>query len=512
MGDWQAGHPAKAALSRLPFSQTMKSSRKQWFDVDRDGLRELYASFPPERMVYELIQNAWDEKSSVCDVSIIPAQDRTRRVTIVTVRDDNPDGFRNLADAYTLFRTTTKRTDPTKRGRFNFGEKMVLSRAIRARITSTTGEIRFDEAGRHSGRTRRDSGTEVEVVFPRWSASVEEQALTMLRKLLPPASCAYFLNGQQVPVRIPELTRETTLTTEILRVVDDGLASMTRSPRKTTLELYPRSDVTAYLYEMGIPVCPIAGDHDANVLQKVPLSADRISVPDSYMQDVYAEIVLALGERLNPESFGTENLQIALQDERVTPEAAKQVFHRVYGENAALQSHEPDSDQEAARHGYTMVPSRAWGKVVNDKMREAGVSTTHDLFGRQNASESAQPIEESSYTPAQRRFVNAVQMLAREIYGDHAFSVGLATWTRSNWVAFNSGGSRVVFHPGRVDIEHPLSASLATILHELAHCKGDGHDGVYDTEFERIVNRAAVLLIQRPDLFRPFEPELWESK
>jgi hypothetical protein len=40
--------------------------------------------------------------------------------------DNAPDGYRNLDDAHTLFASSTKKADPTKRGRFNAGEKFVL--------------------------------------------------------------------------------------------------------------------------------------------------------------------------------------------------------------------------------------------------------------------------------------------------------------------------------------------------------------------------------------------------
>ena len=44
------------------------SGKKNWFDVDKDGLKEMFANFPPERMVMELIQNAWDEDTELCQV------------------------------------------------------------------------------------------------------------------------------------------------------------------------------------------------------------------------------------------------------------------------------------------------------------------------------------------------------------------------------------------------------------------------------------------------------------
>ena len=59
----------------------------------------------------------------------------------VTVKDDSPEGFRNITHAYTLFADTYKRRDPTKRGRFNLGEKQVIAICKRAIVMTTKGEI-----------------------------------------------------------------------------------------------------------------------------------------------------------------------------------------------------------------------------------------------------------------------------------------------------------------------------------------------------------------------------------
>lgn len=488
----------------------MPSSNPSWFSVDRDGLRELHGNFPPERMILELIQNAWDESSTSCEVVMHHEVKHAGRIaTVVIVRDDNPTGFRNLADAYTLFGSTPKRRDPTKRGRFNYGEKIVLSRAISARISSTTGEIIFDNKGRHNRRRRRESGSEIEVFFPRWTKAEFAQAAAFLRRLLPPPQITLTINGEAIHSRTPERVHSATLATEILSVAD-GVSSMTRTARATTMEFYPKFDASAFLYEMGIPVCEVAGDRDINVLQKVPLSQDRTAVTPAYLQDIYAETVKAFGDQLNVDALGIEVVQAALADERVDPNTARTVFGCIYGEDAAIQSHDPDSDQEAARKGFTIVPSRTWGKDVNDKLRAAGVQTTHDLFGRDGAKEGARIIPPSDYTPAQQVFVAYVRMLASELYDDQAFSVELGRWDKSNVIAFNQDKSYLVFHADRLAVDYPVSRCTSTILHELAHCKGDGHNGVYDFEFERLVNEHTVLLAQRPQRYREFEPSCFK--
>ncbi len=74
-------------------------------------------------------------------VEIEPAG--TQRAYRISVEDDSPDGFRDLSQAYTLFAESYKRDDFGKRGRFNFGEKMVIACCDPVRIVSTTGTVTF---------------------------------------------------------------------------------------------------------------------------------------------------------------------------------------------------------------------------------------------------------------------------------------------------------------------------------------------------------------------------------
>ena len=485
-------------------------THNEWFKVDRDGLRELHGEFPPERLVLELIQNAWDEDSKLCEVTITSTGWHGRTATIVTVTDDSPEGFRNLADAYTLFRTTIKRSDPTKRGRFNLGEKIVLARAIEAEITSTKGGVLFDKTGRHSIRVKRASGTRVAVVYARWTNGDLDNALDFLKRLIPPAAVKFTVNGELISTPTPAIIHPTTLATELLKTNEEGLTTMTRTSRATKLELFPVSDRKAMLFEMGIPVCEIEGTHDVNVLQKVPLTQDRTAVSPAYLQDIYAETVKALGETIDVARFGTEIVQLALADDRIDAQTARTVFTKTYGADSVLQSKDPDADQEAARSGMTIVSPYTFGADVNSKLRDGGVPTTLGLFGRDGPSTPANIISPDKYTPEQAKFVGYVQMLADALYESRHFAIQLGRWASScRWAAFNSGGSNVVFHTGRVNVNNPVSRGTSIIIHELAHCAGNGHDGVYDNEYERLVNRHTEHLARHPEAYRPFEPELF---
>ncbi len=479
---------------------------RPWFEVDRAGLKELHGALPPERLALELIQNAFDERVTRCEVWI----DTQPGGTTLKVTDDSPDGFADLKNAYTLFASTKKRSDPTKRGRFNFGEKIVLSRARTAQIASTKGCVWFDEKGRHANTIKRASGTEVLITFPRWTNAATASALEFLGRVIPPVGVNTTINGILIPWPKPERSAMVKLATELLTTTEEG-QMMSRTARQTGIDFYPKRAGKAWLYELGIPVCEIAGTVDVNVHQKVPLSQDRTSVTEAFLQDIYAEIVAAYGNSLDAEAFGREIIQLALADERVTPAVAKHVFTSLYGETAAIQSNDPDADQEAARAGWEVVSGRTFGAAVNNKLRAAGVATTLMQFGRQ-AGGAAEDVPESEWTAPQRRFVAYVRMLAREVYSDRTFRVSLGRWDASP-SAMNFGGNHVQFHVSKCAscFARPVSVGTSLALHELAHCKGSGHNGVYDTEFERNVNRHTVLLATRPELYKEFEPELWPA-
>jgi hypothetical protein len=115
-----------------------------WFDVDKQGLAKLMAGRHKAFVLYELLQNAWDQ--NVTEVKVSLSEVPGRAESEIVVEDDDPDGFADLAHAYTLFAESRKKANPEKRGRFNIGEKLVLALARRASMDhgGRCGSGRFD--------------------------------------------------------------------------------------------------------------------------------------------------------------------------------------------------------------------------------------------------------------------------------------------------------------------------------------------------------------------------------
>ena len=168
------------------------------FAVSESGMRELNADREPWDLVKELIQNAWDEApfASECRVSVAPQADGN--TTMVTVCDDGP-GFSDIADAYTLMGHTGKCLQPTKRGRFNMGEKDVVSVAIEAEVETVRHTVNFPRTGsRDLTSNSRAKGTVVRILMP-WNKKQSGELVKMLRRFRPPINCKLFVNDGEVP-------------------------------------------------------------------------------------------------------------------------------------------------------------------------------------------------------------------------------------------------------------------------------------------------------------------------
>jgi len=100
-------------------------SAASWYESDKKGLERIARRRGLTYVLFELLQNAWDTVAKEVKVSFEPVDGRP--LCDVTVADDDPDGFVDLNHAWTLFAESAKKSDPQKRGRFNFGEKLVLA-------------------------------------------------------------------------------------------------------------------------------------------------------------------------------------------------------------------------------------------------------------------------------------------------------------------------------------------------------------------------------------------------
>src|SRR5437588_8139244 len=207
---------------------------KQWFDVDKSGLGKQAEQHGKGRLVGELVQNALDEAGVTrIGITLVPVPGRP--LADLTVEDDSPEGFRDLAHAYTLFAESYKRANPEQRGQYNFGEKLVLAVCEQASISTTKGTVVFDpDEGRvEQPRQKRDRGSAFQGRI-RLTREEYPQVADYLRSLLLPDNVTVTFNGDRLLPRKPVRTFETSLET----VVADDEGVMRPRVRKTQVSIY----------------------------------------------------------------------------------------------------------------------------------------------------------------------------------------------------------------------------------------------------------------------------------
>ncbi len=136
-----------------------------WFAAHKDGLRQIAERLVERRgfgiLAGELYQNVRDSDATEClmTLELIPGKPQAHLVC-----EDNGEGFVDLTHAWTIFAPSAKKDDPTKAGRFNLGEKHVLSFCRTALIHTTSGSVQFsrDEGRQVFPRRKRDVGTKFE--------------------------------------------------------------------------------------------------------------------------------------------------------------------------------------------------------------------------------------------------------------------------------------------------------------------------------------------------------------
>ncbi len=217
--------------------------------VDKKGLAKKLAHKPKVFIVHELLQNAWDE-DGVTKVLLRMEMLAGRPVCRIFVEDDSPEGFQDLASVYTLFRDSKKAHDPTKRGRFELGEKLVAATALRMEVVTTKGGIVIegDQRTQHRNKLQRGSAVLVDVRMTREEFA---EVLADVQKLIPPSNIPTYLNGELLQVRRMCAAFTTTLPT--IRSDEEG--NLKPTSRKTEVRVYePLPGETPSIYELGIPV------------------------------------------------------------------------------------------------------------------------------------------------------------------------------------------------------------------------------------------------------------------
>jgi len=459
---------------------------KGWFEVDKAGLAMLMERRGMAFVALEAIQNAWDEQG-VQNVSVtLEPVDGRRMACLLRVEDDSPDGFRDLADAWTLFAESYKKGNPDQRGRFNLGEKLVLAVCREATVSSTTGGVRFDDDGRHRLRGKRERGTVFEADV-RMTRDQCADALAVLQQLLPPPGVRTVVNGQVLPAREPMHSFRCVLQTEAGD--EDGV--LRRLRRTTDVHVHePRPGEEPTLYEMGIPIQPTGDRWHVDVRQCVPLTLERDSVPSAYMARLRAEVVNAMHDRLTEQDASEAWVREATSHPQASPDAVRKALDLRFGDRRVmLDPSDPESNRRAQAAGFTVVHPRqlSTGERGNIKRidRDSGtkmvlpagrVFPTHGGFVGPGG-EAVRTLAEDQWTPHHWRVVRLAHAVAlhtldlsvvvRIVHDEGGgYSACYARGGRGS-LTFNAAALRAPWWAGDDAAAWDRHARL--VLHELAH-------------------------------------------
>ncbi len=481
-------------------------STNSWFQVDRKGLAMLIEGRSKASILFELVQNAWDtDGGTQIDITIqkLPGRPAAK----LLVRDNDPEGFQDLSHAYTLFAESAKKKDPSKRGRFNIGEKFVIALCRHAEVRSTTGTVTFHEDGTMTrSRERLPKGSEFEAEI-RMNAAEYDEFVTEFSRLIPPIDRETRLNGELL-VRPPVIAE---FDVQLPTVISDENGVLRPTKRITHVEIFEvaKGDV-ATIYELGIPVVETGDRYHVSVGQKVPLSTDRDNVPPSYLRLLRAAVLNHTASLLSRTEASAAWVSNALEASEVTSEAVTTTVEARYGDKRAV--FDP-SDREANMNltgdGYTVIPGGAFSKAAWENIRAAGaalpsgqIAPTPRPYSSDPAAPSVEVIPREQWTEAMVQVEEITRWLAETLEVRSDLQVRFVRPKQRHWAACYGKGYGLDWNVtclGRRWFESwPLHATelLDTVIHELAHESAENHlDSAFHEACTRLGAKLAIKLV-----------------
>lgn len=482
-----------------------------WLVVDHAGLAKIIERQGKAQAIRELVANALDTDAKVIRVLVESIPGR-RGAAKVEVEDDDPEGFKKLEHAWTLFAESDRKADPTKRGRFNMGEKVVLALCEEAEIESVSGSVHFDAQGRHRGKKRREAGSIFRATMKLNREDVD-QSVALVRSLLVSDGVDLTVNGETVRPRRATRVLEATLPTELA----DTNGFLRRSARKTTVRMIePLGDEVPTLYELGVPVLPLDGGErwHLDVCQKIPLTIDRESASQAFMRDLRVAVLNAAHNLLSEDDASADWTKQAVGDRRSDVEAVRHVAALRFGEDAV--SADP-SDREAEKlsvsQGRTLVHGGVASRGEWDSFRRAEVlppagQVTPSPRPYGDGDKDVDVIPQEKWTDEQKAVVDYMTRVGALLIG-RQFKGKIVKTTNAFVAAYGktTGLTLNVFRLGHAWFKTAAGGSLdelhELLIHELGHeYSGDHLSSDYHDALCRLGAKLTRIAVDNPAALR----------
>ncbi len=482
----------------------------QWFEVDRAGLAQIVRRRGPAFLALELLANAWDTDADLVEIQFKPIDGKP--LAYLAIKDNDPHGFEQLSDAYTLYAPSCRIGDPTKRGRFNIGEKEVLSLCQEAMLVSTKGSVIFSADGTRKRTTdRSDVGTLFSATVKLTRAEVREVTEAIL-SVLPPKGVTTTLNGTVIQTRTPRATFDVSLPTELQ--ADDG--SLRPTKRKTAVAVIDPNGKPSYLYELGIPVCELPDDPwHIDVQQKVPLPRDRDAVRPSYLHKLRVAVLNHCHDHLDEEEASQSWVADALEDDDAEAPAVEAVVEKRYGKKRVVfDLHDPEATKHAASEGYAVIHGGAFGKKAWERIREGEVAKPAGQVFPTSKPEFSPDREDalislSEWTDGMEAVVRYAGKIGQALLGFEPV-VNIVRDPHNRKFQAWYGGQRLSFNlltcghkffnefPGNIDAVNDL------LIHEFGHEFAADHlSADYYRALTRLGAKMVRLALDKPQMFKP---------
>jgi hypothetical protein len=471
-----------------------KLNSSGWFNVDKEGFSQLQNAKPKHYVVRELIQNVFDTDSKTCKVDIV----FTPKITTITVIDENPDGFKDLADAFTLFKHSDKRSDPQKRGRFNIGEKQAFAICDSASITTTKGQILFTEKGRIETDEKTKMGTVVSVKL-KMTKDEYDETIKMLKMYISPRNIKYYINNQLVKNIDSIKSFEMILPTEL---ESNGIIKSTK--RKTNVQIYDDPLYNGWIFELGIPVCQIECQYGIDVQQKIPLGIDRESIKQSYLKEIYAAVLNNTYGDITKDTSSMLWVREATSSQNISKEAAQTVIEKRYGDKVVIANHfDPNSIDKAISNGYKVLEgselsSDEWSVIKSNNL----IQTSTKLFGEGSDAKS------KNITPNENMIKTGeyAKKIAKKFLGIDITVKFIEVMPTNVIATFKPEINEFTFHVNKLPLDFfdvPVSSKTTDlIIHELGHKYGNHVETAYIDALTRIGSELIFMALDDPDFFK----------
>jgi hypothetical protein len=453
---------------------------KSAIEVDLKGLAKLLERKGVEWVALELLQNAWDTETEAVNIEMEKMAGRP--YVTLKVEDDDPDGFKNLAHAWTMFAESYKKSNPEQRGRFNIGEKLVLAYALAhngwVRISTTTGTVVFDRNGRRVQRKKCTPKGSLVVCHLKMNHEQYQATLDALKRTICPVGLTTLLNGEPLPQRHSLYTVDVKLPTEVA----DEEGVLRRRIRKTQVRVYEVADgEQASIYEMGIPVVETGDRFHYDVGQKVPLNMERDNVPPSYLKTLRVNVLNHAHEILDTKEATDDWVTEATGDPRCGDGAVDDVMGKRFGDRrVAFDPSDHEANDLARMKGYTLVHGGSlsrgqWENVKRSSAIKPAGQVTPSPKAYDPDGEPEHIVPESTWTPQMGVVVEHAKKIARATI-DKRITVVIVKEPGAWWSA-NFGGSRLCLNVGKLSPAwwHDTVEIDSLLIHELAHAWESNH-------------------------------------